>query len=102
MADLRLSDSPYLLGSEFSVADLNVAMIMSRNFFAKVSLSGEATPTGLALSLLVSPRLSSQGRAAGSVERNAVKLGVLELPSMGGSDLDHHRRCLSDWHRQTG
>jgi glutathione S-transferase len=37
----KLSDSPYLLGSEFSVADLNVAMIMSRNFFAKVSLSGK-------------------------------------------------------------
>ena len=37
----KLSASPYLLGSEFSVADLNVAMIMSRNFFAKVSLSGK-------------------------------------------------------------
>jgi glutathione S-transferase len=31
--------SPYLLGSEFSVADLNVAMIVAANAFAKISLS---------------------------------------------------------------
>ncbi len=35
----KLSASPYLLGSEFSVADLNVAVVISRNFRAKVSLS---------------------------------------------------------------
>jgi glutathione S-transferase len=34
------SATPYLLGQQFSVADLNVAMVMSRNLFAKVSLSG--------------------------------------------------------------
>lgn len=36
----KVSTSPYLLGVEFSVADLNVAAVMSRNFFAKVGLSG--------------------------------------------------------------
>jgi glutathione S-transferase len=35
-----LSTSPYLLGQDFSVADLNVAMVMSRNLFAKVNLFG--------------------------------------------------------------
>jgi glutathione S-transferase len=35
----KLATSPYLLGSEFSVADLNVAMIVSANSFAKISLS---------------------------------------------------------------
>jgi glutathione S-transferase len=34
-----LSVSPYLLGPDFSVADLSVAMVMSHNFFAKISLS---------------------------------------------------------------
>ena len=35
----KLAASPYLLGSEFSVADLNVAIMMSRNLFAKINLS---------------------------------------------------------------
>ena len=33
----RLASSPYLLGTKFSAADLNVAMIMSRNLFAKLA-----------------------------------------------------------------
>ena len=37
----KLTTSPYLLGSEFSVADLNVAMIVAANSFAKISLSGK-------------------------------------------------------------
>jgi len=36
----KLSSSPYLLGAEFSVADLNVAMVMARNQFAQIDLSG--------------------------------------------------------------
>jgi glutathione S-transferase len=39
--DNKLAASPYMLGSEFSVADLNVAMIMSSNSIAKISLSGK-------------------------------------------------------------
>lgn len=35
----KLASSPYLLGSAFSVADLNVAMIMSRNQYAQIDLS---------------------------------------------------------------
>jgi glutathione S-transferase len=38
----KVATSPYILGSEFSVADLNVAMVMSRNFFAKINLSGKS------------------------------------------------------------
>jgi glutathione S-transferase len=37
----RLASSPYLIGPEFSVADLNVAMVMARNVSAKVDLSGK-------------------------------------------------------------
>lgn len=37
----RLASSPYLLGPEFSVADLNVAVVMSRNQHARVDLSGK-------------------------------------------------------------
>ena len=36
----KLSSSSYLLGAEFSVADLNVAMVMARNQFAQIDLSG--------------------------------------------------------------
>jgi glutathione S-transferase len=37
----KLTISPYLLGSEFSVADLNVTMIVAANSLAKISLSGK-------------------------------------------------------------
>jgi glutathione S-transferase len=36
----KLSSSPYLHGAEFSVADLNVAVVMRRNQFARIDLSG--------------------------------------------------------------
>ena len=36
----KLASSPYLLGPEFSVADLNVAMVMARNLYAQIDLSG--------------------------------------------------------------
>jgi glutathione S-transferase len=35
----ELASSPYLLGSEFSVADLNVVAILSRNAGAQISLA---------------------------------------------------------------
>ena len=37
----KMATLPNILGTEFSVADLNVAMIMARNLFAKISLSGK-------------------------------------------------------------
>jgi glutathione S-transferase len=39
MLNEQLAISPYLLGSEFSVADLNVAAILSRNTGAAISLA---------------------------------------------------------------
>ena len=41
----QLADKPYLLGDEFSVADLNVACVFSRNEGAQVDLSSRAELT---------------------------------------------------------
>jgi glutathione S-transferase len=38
LLDEKLGSSPYLLGSDFSVADLNVAAILSRNAGAQINL----------------------------------------------------------------
>jgi glutathione S-transferase len=41
MLNAKLASSPYLLGSKFSVADLNVAAILSRNSGAQISLDNK-------------------------------------------------------------